>query len=71
MGTALASNPPDIRDQLATLGRRRALHDAQDRELAQEIQTALLAAIRDGVSKSEAARLLGVHRTTLYRVYNV
>lgn len=58
----------DIRDELGALGRRRAQHDAEDEQLSREIREALEKA--DGqVSMTEAATLLGIHRTTLYRVY--
>jgi transcriptional regulator of acetoin/glycerol metabolism len=57
-----------IRERLAELGERRAAHDAEDEELSREIKKALKDA-RGKVSKTEAADLLRIHRTTLYRVY--
>lgn len=58
----------DIRARLAELGERRVAHDREDAELATEIRKALKDS-RGVVSKSEAADLLRIHRTTLYRVY--
>lgn len=57
-----------LRARLAELGERRAAQDAQDEELSREIKLALRDA-RGKVSKTEAADLLRIHRTTLYRVY--
>lgn len=59
----------DIRDRLDELGARRAAHDASDKELVKEIKKALNDAEAAGVSISEIARRLNVHRTTIYRVY--
>lgn len=59
---------PDIRAQLRALGRRRAQQEQRDIELSSEIRDALARA-EGHVSKAEAADLLGLHRTTLYRVY--
>lgn len=56
------------RAMLTDLGERRRRHDAEGVKLAQEIREALEAT--DGVVPlTEAADLLGIHRTTLYRVY--
>lgn len=67
----MATDSADARTALAQLGQRRKDHEEGGEELAGEIQAALMRAMSEGVSKSEAARLLGVHRTTLYRVYNI
>lgn len=61
-------SPEDIRTRLSNLGDRRVAHDQEDAELAREIKSALRDA-RGVVSKTEAADLLRIHRTTLYRVY--
>lgn len=66
----MTTDSPDLRETLAALGQRREERDQEDEELAREIKDALLKAFDAGISKSEAARLLKVHRTTLYRVYD-
>lgn len=60
-----------LRAQLTELGQRRQRHEDEDAELAGEIRQALAAVegSEGAVSKTEAARLLKMHRTTLYRVY--
>jgi transcriptional regulator of acetoin/glycerol metabolism len=65
----MASVPEtDIRARLAELGERRQQMEDQDAELAAEIREALAAA-KGHVSTTEAATLLKMHRTTIYRVY--
>lgn len=59
----------DIRDELRSLGERRKKQTAADAELAQEVEDTLRRAY-NVVPLAEAARLLGVHRTTIYRVYH-
>lgn len=59
----------DIRAKLAALGERRKSIEQDEATLATEIEGAL----RDAygyVSVTEAAKLLGMHRTTVYRVYH-
>jgi hypothetical protein len=65
------STPTDLRQRLTELGERRQKHEDEDAELAGEIREALGLVESSGgeVSKTEAARLLKMHRTTLYRVY--
>jgi DNA invertase Pin-like site-specific DNA recombinase len=59
---------PDIRKKLDALGRRRARIDRDERELMEDTEALLREA--DGVVPvAEQARRLGVHRTTIYRVY--
>lgn len=60
----------DIREELAELGRRRQQQKDEDKELAEEVKVALRRAASSTVSIAEAARLLGIHRTTVYRVYH-
>lgn len=60
--------PEAARRRLADLGARRRAHDEAGAALAKEIRRALVAT--DGVIPlTEAAELLDIHRTTLYRVY--
>lgn len=58
----------DIRVRLADLGERRQRMEDQDAELATEIREALADA-KGHVTTTEAATLLKMHRTTIYRVY--
>ncbi len=64
-------SPEQLREDLRVLGERRARRDKEDKELTADINDTLALIERAGISKSEAARRLGVHRTTLYRVYKV
>jgi transcriptional regulator of acetoin/glycerol metabolism len=58
----------ELRAELARLGaRRKRLETAQD-TLADDVRDALSRAYGK-VSVAEAARLLHLHRTTVYRVY--
>ncbi len=61
----------DLREELRLLGERRKRKDSEDAELTRQITEALKHIKAQGITKSDAARLLGVHRTTLYRVYNI
>lgn len=65
MATALS----DIRTELAALGERREAQDASDAQLAKEVERTLRRAYGK-VPVAEAARLLRMHRTTVYRVYH-
>lgn len=56
------------RAMLTDLGKRRTKHDAEGVELAKEIREAL-EQTEGVIPLTEAADLLGIHRTTLYRVY--
>jgi transcriptional regulator of acetoin/glycerol metabolism len=53
---------------LRRLGERRQRHLEAGERLAEEIRQALIAT-EGQVSRTEAASLLGVDRTTLYQVY--
>jgi transcriptional regulator of acetoin/glycerol metabolism len=67
----MATDWPDdfsSRDKLAALGVRRKEHDKLGTDLSDEIREVLKDADGD-VTLAEAAELLGVHRTTIYRVY--
>ncbi len=65
------ASPDDLREELRQLGAERKADEAGRKKLHKQINTKLARIERAGISKSEAARLLGVHRTTLYRVYKV
>lgn len=58
----------DIRAELARLGDVRRAHELGDEEVAQQIKAALARA-KGEVPITEAAQLLGLDRSTLYRVY--
>lgn len=66
---ASSANPDAIREELAELGRRRKAQEEGDAELAREVTKVLKRAFGK-VTVSEAADLLGMHRTTVYRVYH-
>lgn len=58
----------DIRKELADLGQRRTQLDADDEQLMQDVKKVLRRAY-GRISVTEAAELLHMHRTTVYRVY--
>lgn len=58
----------EIRAELAKLGRRRVKLHRDEEELSDDVRDALERAYGT-VPVAEAARLLGLHRTTVYRVY--
>lgn len=58
----------DIRDELKRLGERRAKLDQDDAELMKDVKKVLRRAY-GRISVTEAADLLQMHRTTVYRVY--
>lgn len=62
------SEATEIRSELRRLGSRRATQEKREAELSDDIEAALRRAY-GVVSISEAARLLGLHRTSIYRVY--
>lgn len=68
---ATASTEHELREVLRGLGERRRQAETDSEELTGLIKDALKKAGRAGITKSDAARLLGVHRTTLYRVYDL
>lgn len=57
-----------LRIRLDALGRERAELNEQEMQLSEDI-SAVLKDAKGVIPKSEAARRLGLHRTTLYRVY--
>jgi DNA anti-recombination protein RmuC len=65
----MATDSADIREKLAALGQRRAQLDSDDKDLMDEVRAALAEAKQQHIPKAEAARLLQMHRTTIYRVY--
>lgn len=58
-----------VRVRLDQLGRRRKRRDHDIETLAEEIKETLAAARVTGVPMTEAAKRLGLNRTTLYQVY--
>lgn len=64
----MAAASSEIRDELAALGARRAKLDEDEGKLADDVRAALDRAY-GVVPMAEAARLLHMHRTTVYRVY--
>lgn len=65
------ASPDKLREDLRLLGEQRERDELGRATLTREINKKLALIERAGISKSEAARLLRVHRTTLYRVYKV
>jgi hypothetical protein len=65
----MGSLPDDIRDELKALGERRVQIHCDEKELAGEVEDVLKRAY-GLVTVAEAARLLKMHRTTVYRVYH-
>jgi transcriptional regulator of acetoin/glycerol metabolism len=66
--TAMPPTTDQLKSELAELGRRRKNLDEADEELMTEVEDALRRAYGH-VSLTEAAELLNMHRTTIYRVY--
>lgn len=60
---------PDIREELKALGERRKQNSADEEAIAKDVERTLKRAYGK-VTVSEAAKLLGIHRTTVYRVYH-
>lgn len=58
-----------LRARLDNLGRKRAELTEDEMQLSEDISSALRDA-KGVIPKSESARRLGLHRTTLYRVYD-
>lgn len=58
----------EVRELLKRLGKRRVKLQKDEEELSDEVRAALESAY-GVVSVAEAARLLHLHRTTVYRVY--
>lgn len=65
----MARTSGDIRSVLSDLGERRLAHEREAGVLAADVEAALRRAYSD-VPVAEAARLLHMHRTTVYRVYH-
>jgi transcriptional regulator of acetoin/glycerol metabolism len=64
-----ADTTTDIRAELVKLGKRREKLDKDSDHLADEVTKALRRAYGK-IPVAEAARLLNIHRTTVYRVYS-
>jgi transcriptional regulator of acetoin/glycerol metabolism len=62
------TNNQDSIDILRRLGQRRRRHLQEGERLAEAIRLAL-EVTQDDVSRTDAAHLLGLDRTTLYTVY--
>jgi transcriptional regulator of acetoin/glycerol metabolism len=62
------SSSDELRAELARLGVRRKRLEASQGALADDVRDALARAY-GRISVAEAARLLNIHRTTVYRVY--
>lgn len=65
----MAATADDVRVRLRSLGQRRRRLRTREEELSDEVTQALREAV-DVISVAEASRLLGIHRTTVYRVYH-
>lgn len=63
------STADEVRFRLRSLGQRRRRLREREEELSEEVTDALRDAV-DVISVAEASRLLGIHRTTVYRVYH-
>lgn len=59
----------ELRRELEALGDRRAKLDKEDAKLAKDV-TRVLKRAYGRLSVAECARLLQMHRTTVYRVYH-
>jgi DNA invertase Pin-like site-specific DNA recombinase len=59
----------EIRRRLNSLGKTRKKRRAEDERLVDDIKEALAAARLAGIPMEEAAKRLGLNRTTLYQVY--
>lgn len=59
----------EIRRRLNNLGKTRKKRKAEDTRLVEDIKEALAAARLAGIPMEEAAKRLGLNRTTLYQVY--
>lgn len=60
----------DIRERLSAIGEIRSQQDTEEQELMDAIRELVPLAKEAGVSVTELARRLNIHRTTIYRVYN-
>lgn len=66
--TTVAKDEKEIRARLKRLGARRERQMEHETALATEVEDALREAY-GVISVAEAARILKLHRTTVYRVY--
>lgn len=58
------------REELDRIGAARQEHEQEGKELQRATKVAVAAAKQHGISKVEVAERVGVHRTTVYRVYD-
>lgn len=63
-----SADTADIKAKLKSLGERRRKLKAREEDLTDDVEAALREAYGH-VTVTEAADLLGIHRTTVYRVY--
>lgn len=59
----------DLRAELKRLGQRRVKLQEQEQAVAKEVGRVLKDVVARDFPVAEAARLLHLHRTTIYRVY--
>lgn len=69
MADAAPRSADDLRAELQRLGGRRARLKAREEELSEDAEKVLRESF-GVISVAEASRLLGIHRTTVYRVYH-
>lgn len=65
----ISSARGEVLRRLSSLGKRRKKRDRDGEALAKDIKEALAAARVAGIPMEEAAKRLGLNRTTLYQVY--
>lgn len=64
----MTTDSAEIREKLRKLGERRTQQQSDRENLSTEVEEALREAYGH-ISVTEAAELLKIHRTTVYRVY--
>lgn len=67
--TVAKTSIEEVRNLAIDLGYERDRHKAQGDEIAERIRQLAVEAKRVGMSRAELARLLGIDRTNLYKVY--
>lgn len=64
----LAQRAASAKQSLTALGRRRAQLDADEEQWKKDARDTIAKAASAGVPKTEVAKMLGVHRTTVYEL---